>query len=214
MELVTSPPSSYFRGTRAPPCKHTTAMMAVVARAAILALLLLRGTLAEGSKTENPLLEPSPNEIERAVLVNLTRPGDDALVLEYTPHDDESCDGVAQTVKGNGTLNGAVASAFSLADVSVATLLQCGSRREGERILDVTTTSWVESPLVISGGRTTLSAYSIRASIYDDVETGRHFIAGYLLGRAYGEGGSESYWFDTCMGSFEVGSVCHRLLKL
>ena len=130
------------------------------------------------------------------------------LTLQSTLDEAASCDdGVAQqTVTGSGILSGSVFGAFSLADVTVTTTLHCGAREVGEPVLDIVTKSKSQTGplrLDIGGGESkNLSSYSISASIYDDAETGGHFIAGTLRG-AEG-GGGDIYWFDTCTESFEV----------
>lgn len=190
----------------------------ILSRAALLALVVLCGTLADDAAGGNqPHVHVSQvgsaasSSFLGETVVNLTRSGSDVpLVLEWTLDGAESCDGVGQTVRGTAVLSGSVSGAFILADVNVTTLLHCGARKDGDPVLDVTASS-LAGPLKVTfddgHAERILSVYSISASIYDDAETGGHFIAGTL--RAADDEGGDIYWFDTCAGSFEVRRHSH-----
>lgn len=186
---------------------------AMTSRAIILALALLRGTLAaDANHKDTPLSRVGATTVSPffgQTVVNLTSvndEGENPLVLRRSALDEAaSCDGVARTIEGSGVLSGKVTGPFSLADVNVTTLLRCGVREAGEPVFDVTTVGSIEGPLAI-GSEKSLSSFSLKASIYDDTKTGRHYIAGHLKDEASDEGSGAVYWFDTCAGSFEVGS--------
>lgn len=190
---------------------------AILSRTVLLALVVLRGTLADdsaGGKQPHVHLSQVGSAASSSffgeTVVNLTSGGSDVpLVLESTLDEAESCDGVGQTVRGTAVLSGSVSGAFSLADVNVTTLLHCGARKDGDPVLDITSNSLAGPLKVTFDGHEerVLSVYSISASIYDDPKTGGHFIAGTL--RAADDEGGDIYWFDTCAGSFEVRRHSH-----
>lgn len=210
LSLLEAPAASCHKRTR--PTAHRMAA-AALSRAVLLALVVLRGIIADESAGGKHTVHLSQvgaaasSSFFGETVVNLTSGSDsDApLLLESSLDEAESCDGVGQTVSGTAVLSGSVSGAFSLVGVNVTTLLHCGVRSDGDPVLDVTADS-LEGPLKVSleGGQEekVLSAYSISASVYDDAETGGHFIAGTL--RAADEEGGEIYWFDTCAGAFEV----------
>lgn len=186
------------------------AAAAVLARAALLALVLLLSCGTFASTLNAPLggVNGTGGSFFGETTVNLTNPGGvwaHPLTLESTLDEAASCDGMAETVTGTGKLSGSFFGAFSLADVNVTTTLHCGVREVGQPVLDIVTTSKsLKGPLrlAIGGGENKdLSSYSISASVYDDAKTGGHFIAGTLR---EGQGGGDIYWFDTCSESFEV----------
>ena len=193
----------------------------LTARAVVLALALLSGgTVTDAAR--KPRHEASVTSSLRVVnLTSNSRSADDGagaappLVLEARLDDEaEFCDGSRQTATGTAVLSGTVSGgAFSLVDVNVTTVLHCGERAIGQPVFDVTAEA-LDGPLNVTlvaasdGEREekSLPSYSISASIYDDAETGGHFIAGTLRAAAE-EGdhqGGEVYWFDTCAASFEV----------
>jgi hypothetical protein len=137
---------------------------------------------------------------EPTVAFTVSGPGS-SLELVGTFLDEQACDGTRATARGIGVISGVVSGAFELVNASVAIVMHCGTRGVGQPSFDVT----VEEGLLMRNETATLANFTIRAAIFDDVETGAHSLAGTLQSRGGHRG--DSWWFDTCVGSFEVRSA-------
>jgi len=143
--------------------------------------------------------------------LNFSDPGS-SLELVGTLLDEQACDGARATARGIGVISGVVSGAFELVNASVAITMHCGTRGVGEPSFDVSIAQEEALTLLTRGETATLANFTIRAAIYDDAETGAHSLAGTLQSR--GGHGGDSWWFDTCAGSFEVRSAPTTIQQL
>jgi len=127
---------------------------------------------------------------------------DSSLTLDVTLDTEQSCDGVSSTAAGTALLSGVVAGAFALANTSAIVLVHCGGKGVGPSI-DVTVVAEgdpLEVTRITGGESKTVVGFSMRASVYDGGD-GEDSLAGSLQ---LGEDTGDTWWFDSCAGSFEV----------
>jgi hypothetical protein len=121
-----------------------------------------------------------------------------SLTLDITLDTEQSCDGVSSTAAGTALLRGDVAGAFTLANTSAIVLVHCGGK--GIDVAVVAEGVPLEVTRITGGESKTVVGFSMRASVYDGGD-GEDSLAGSLQ---LGEDTGDTWWFDSCAGSFEV----------
>jgi hypothetical protein len=181
--------------------------------ARIVGALLLCGALA----LANSAPAPAPalrarlgwDENEREVHANISGVGTSVAVVGSLDAG-QSCDGdgarTTTVATGTAVVTGIVSGAFRLANASAALEVHCGARSVGAPSFEITIANLTDLAFNNPAGENTLARCAIRAAVYDDAGTGSLSLAGTL--QSSGGDGGDSWWFDTCVGSFEVRTAC------
>ena len=184
--------------------------------ARVVGALLLCGAVALANSAPAPRARQGWVENEREVHANISGNGTSVAVVGSLDAG-QSCDGdgarATAVARGTGVVSGDVSGAFHLVNASAALEVHCGARGVGAPSFEITIADQaaleVNTP---TGENTTLARCAIRAAVYDDAGTGTLSLAGTL--QSGGGDGGDSWWFDTCVGSFEVRTACIVLLLL